>query len=126
MTYHDNPFNPDSKVVFVIYVTVLCEPSCNSDYAVSYTYGFIIHGIFSYIVFPFCPNLFSNDDNLRYHIIDVTKRFREKTEGFQNYFMVYHMQCSCMYKERYYQMSFVIPSTPFLKLLPLLKKTKMH
>ena len=26
---HDNPVNPDLWFFFVIYVTVLCEPSCN-------------------------------------------------------------------------------------------------
>ena len=63
----------------VIYVTVFCELSCNPDVLSSilhirlYVPIDCVHDMFHWY-FSFFPNVFSNENHLRYHVIYVTKK----------------------------------------------------
>ena len=76
---HANPFNPDSYLFFVIYVTVLCEPCFNADAVRSnlhlrlYVPVDFIHDIFTFIFLCF-SRFFKNKNHSRYHVIYVTKK----------------------------------------------------
>ena len=118
MKSHDNHLNPYSYF-FVISVTVPCEPSCNPDalssilthtgLCTSWFYAY-----FSFIYFPFLPNLFSNENHLHYHVNYVTKKILWKSRGVSKVFLADQVRWCYMRTEHIsYQGSFVIPSTIF-------------
>ena len=89
MKSHDNPFNPDS-LFFVIYVTVLCEPSFN-QYELSSILHMQLCAAIDFIedifLWLFFMTLFSHENHLRYHVIYVTKNIPWKFIGVSKVFL---------------------------------------
>ena len=112
---HAIPFNPDSYLFFVIYVTVLCEPWFNADAVRStlhvrlYVPVDFIHAIFTFIIFLFSPNFLKQKSlTLSCHLRNQ-KDSVLNPEGGQRYFLADHVLWCCMRTDQYYQISFVVP-----------------
>ena len=78
MKSHGSRFNPNSYF-FVIYVTILCEPSYSPDALSSILHARFhipvdfINDVLFFRYISFFQNLLSDENHLRYHVIYVTK-----------------------------------------------------
>ena len=114
----DKPFDPDSYLFFVIYVTLLGEQSFNPDAVSSilhtrlYVQVDVMHDIFTFIIILCLSRFFLPKKHLRYHVIYVTKKIPCKTRGVSKVFLGWSgAVVLCMRTEQYYQRSFVISSS---------------
>ena len=90
----DSPFNLKFVVFFVLNVTLLCEPNCNADGLSSILHLRLyvpVDFIYDIFFFRYCSiffrNLFSIENHLRNHVIDVTRKIPWKSGGVSKVFL---------------------------------------